>query len=103
AAAHIAPGTPSKISARRFVLCEPVRTEAATPGSPAAEVVIYSSAICPYCIAAKNFLKSKGQAWREVRIDLDPAEREKMTARTRRTSVPQIFIGETHVGGYDDT
>ena len=78
-----------------------VLTEAATvPAAP--EVVIYSSAICPYCIAAKNFLKSKGRAWREVRIDLDPAEREKMTARTRRTSVPQIFVGETHVGGYDD-
>ncbi|HEY5612531.1 MAG TPA: glutaredoxin 3 [Lysobacter sp.] len=83
-------------------MSEPVPTEAATARSPAAEIVIYSSAICPYCIAAKNFLKSKGQAWREVRIDLDPVEREKMTARTRRTSVPQIFIGETHVGGYDD-
>jgi glutaredoxin 3 len=76
-------------------------TEAAR-GPAAPEVIIYSSAICPYCIAAKNFLKSKGQAWREVRIDLDPAEREKMIARTRRTSVPQIFVGETHVGGYDD-
>ena len=52
--------------------------------------------------AAKNFLKSKGLQWNEVRIDLDPAERERMLARARRTSVPQIFIGETHVGGYDD-
>ena len=59
-------------------------------------------AICPYCIAAKNFLKSKGQQWTEVRIDLDPAEREKMVAKTRRTSVPQIFVGDVHVGGYDD-
>jgi glutaredoxin 3 len=65
-------------------------------------IVIYTTAICPYCVAAKNFLKSKGQAWTEVRIDLDPAEREKMKALTRRTSVPQIFIGATHVGGYDD-
>ncbi|MBN7135777.1 glutaredoxin 3 [Lysobacter enzymogenes] len=65
-------------------------------------IVIYTTAICPYCVAAKNFLKSKGQSWSEVRIDLDPAEREKMVARTKRTSVPQIFIGETHVGGYDD-
>lgn len=65
-------------------------------------IVIYTTAICPYCVAAKNFLKSKGQAWTEVRIDLDPVEREKMTALTRRTSVPQIFIGDTHVGGYDD-
>ena len=82
-------------------MSEPVVIEAAC-GPAAPEVVIYSSAICPYCIAAKNFLKSKGQSWREVRIDLDPAEREKMIARTRRTSVPQIFVGETHVGGYDD-
>ena len=65
-------------------------------------ITIYSSAICPYCVAAKNFLKSKGRDWTEVRIDTDPAEREKMVAKTRRTSVPQIFIGETHVGGYDD-
>lgn len=70
--------------------------------SDAPVITIYSTAICPYCVAAKNFLKSKGLAWTEVRIDTDPAEREKMVARTRRTSVPQIFIGETHVGGYDD-
>lgn len=68
----------------------------------APEIVIYTSAICPYCVAAKNFLKSKGQAWTEVRVDLNPAERERMIARTRRTSVPQIFVGDTHVGGYDD-
>lgn len=72
--------------------------------SPAAkpEIILYTTAICPYCVAAKNFLKSKGQSWTEVRIDLDPAEREKMMARARRTSVPQIFVGQTHVGGYDD-
>ena len=58
--------------------------------------------MCGYCVAAKNFLKSKGLAWNEVRIDLEPAERERMVARARRTSVPQIFIGDTHVGGYDD-
>lgn len=66
------------------------------------EITLYTSAICPYCVAAKNFLKSKNQSWTEVRIDKDPAERERMVARARRTSVPQIFIGETHVGGYDD-
>ena len=53
-------------------------------------------------MAAKNFLKSRGLEWNEVRIDLDVAERERMVARARRTSVPQIFIGDTHVGGYDD-
>ena len=66
------------------------------------EITIYSTAVCPYCVAAKNFLKSKGHTWNEVRIDLDPAEREKMMTRTRRTSVPQIFVGDVHVGGYDD-
>ncbi|WP_313348522.1 glutaredoxin 3 [Stenotrophomonas sp.] len=65
-------------------------------------ITLYSTAVCPYCVAAKNFLKSKGESWTEVRIDLDPAEREKMMAKTRRTSVPQIFVGEVHVGGYDD-
>jgi glutaredoxin 3 len=53
-------------------------------------------------VAAKNFLKSKGVEWTEVRVDTDPAEREKMVALTRRTSVPQIFVGDTHLGGYDD-
>lgn len=73
-----------------------------TPQTAAPVITIYSTAICPYCVAAKNFLKSKGQSWTEVRIDLDPAERDKMIAKARRTSVPQIFVGETHVGGYDD-
>ena len=65
------------------------------------QVTIYSTAVCPYCVMAKNFLKSKGREWTEVRIDTDPAEREKMVALTRRTSVPQIFVGDVLVGGYD--
>ena len=65
-------------------------------------ITIYSTAVCPYCVAAKNFLKSRGLAYSEVRIDLDPAAREAMMSRARRTSVPQIFVGDTHVGGYDD-
>ena len=67
-----------------------------------APITLYTSAVCGYCVAAKNFLKSRGLEWNEVRIDLDAAERERMVERTGRTSVPQIFIGETHVGGYDD-
>ena len=67
-----------------------------------AEVVMYSSAICPYCVAAKNFLKQRGIEWREVRVDLDPVARTEMLERARRTSVPQIFINGTHVGGFDD-
>lgn len=66
------------------------------------QITLYTSAICPYCVAAKNFLKSKGQVWTEVRIDLDFSQRQEMIAKTNRTSVPQIFIGQTHVGGYDD-
>ena len=80
-------------------------TASAAPGtsrSAAPEITIYTTAICPYCVAAKNFLKSKGQTWTEVRIDLDPAQRELMLSRARRTSVPQIFVGDTHIGGYDD-
>lgn len=65
-------------------------------------ITMYTTAVCPYCVAAKNFLKSKGREWTEVRVDLDPAEREKMVVLARRTSVPQIFVGDTHVGGYDD-
>ncbi len=66
------------------------------------EITIYSTLVCPYCVAAKNFLKSKGLEWTEVRIDLDPVERDKMMAKAKRTSVPQIFVGDVHVGGYDD-
>jgi glutaredoxin 3 len=70
--------------------------------SRAPDIIIYSTAICPYCVAAKNFLKSRGHQWREIRIDTDLAERARMIDRTGRTSVPQIFVGDTHVGGYDD-
>jgi glutaredoxin 3 len=65
-------------------------------------ITLYTSAVCGYCIAAKNFLKSQGLDWTEVRVDLDPAQRERMVALTGRTTVPQIFIGDVHVGGYDD-
>lgn len=65
-------------------------------------ITIYSSAVCPYCVMAKNFLRSKGLAWNEIRIDMDAEARERMVASTKRTSVPQIFVGETHVGGYDE-
>ncbi|QDW67385.1 glutaredoxin 3 [Luteimonas granuli] len=66
------------------------------------EITLYTSAVCAYCVAAKNFLRSKGLEWTEVRIDTDPEERARMVARAGRTSVPQIFVGKVHVGGYDD-
>lgn len=68
-----------------------------------APITVYTSAMCGYCVAAKNFLKSRGLAWDEVRVDLDVAERERMVARSGgRITVPQIFVGDVHVGGYDD-
>ena len=70
--------------------------------SASPRITMYTSAVCAYCVAAKNFLRSKGLEWTEVRIDTDPAERERMVALAGRTSVPQIFVGDTHVGGYDD-
>ena len=66
-------------------------------------VKMYTTAFCPYCIRAKQILQSKGvAAIDEVRVDLDTAERMKMMQITGRRSVPQIFIGDTHVGGCDD-
>ena len=66
-------------------------------------VKMYTTAVCPYCIRAKQILKSKGvDQIEEIRIDTDPQQREHMMAITGRRTVPQIFIGETHVGGCDD-
>jgi glutaredoxin 3 len=66
-------------------------------------VKIYLTATCPYCIRAKALLKERGvQAIDEIRVDLDPAQRSVMTELTGRRTVPQIFIGSTHVGGCDD-
>ena len=66
-------------------------------------VKMYTTAVCPYCIRAKQILKAKGvAAIDEVRVDLQPQERFKMMEITGRRTVPQIFIGETHVGGCDD-
>lgn len=67
------------------------------------KIEVYSTAVCPYCVAAKNLLKSKGLAWNEVRIDTDPAQRDAMLTRSGgRRTVPQIFINDQLVGGYDD-
>lgn len=66
-------------------------------------VKMYTTAVCPYCIRAKQILQSKGvENIEEVRIDFDVAAREHMMQVTGRRTVPQIFIGETHVGGCDD-
>ncbi len=66
-------------------------------------VKMYTTAVCPYCIQAKQILKSKGvEQIEEIRIDADPVQRATMMEITGRRTVPQIFIGQTHVGGCDD-
>jgi len=66
-------------------------------------VTMYSTQVCPYCVMAEKFLQKKGVPNLEkILIDRDPAQREIMMTRTGRRTVPQIYIGETHVGGYDD-
>lgn len=68
-----------------------------------AAVKMYTTQVCPYCIRAKALLKQRGvEQIEEVRIDLDPAAREAMMSLTGRRTVPQIFIGSTHVGGCDE-
>ena len=66
------------------------------------KVVIYSTKICPYCMRAKNFFEKKNIAFDEIRIDQDSVQMQKMMERSKRQSVPQIFIGDYHVGGFDD-
>ena len=66
-------------------------------------VTMYTTAVCPYCVQAKRLLQSRGVAHiDEVRVDVDPQQRMAMMERTGRRTVPQIFIGATHVGGCDD-
>ena len=66
-------------------------------------VEIYTTPWCPYCIAAKRLLAAKGVAFDEIDVSADPAKRQEMTTRAKgRYTVPQIFVGATHVGGCDD-
>lgn len=66
-------------------------------------IEMYSTAVCPYCVAAKNLLKARGLSWEEIRVDADPAAREAMLSRSEgMRTVPQIFINDRHVGGYDE-
>jgi len=68
-----------------------------------ARVLMYTTAVCPYCIRAKQLLAARGVTQiEEVRVDLDPDRRDEMMQKTQRRTVPQIFVGETHVGGCDD-
>lgn len=68
-----------------------------------AKVSMYTTAVCPFCVRAEMLLKQRGVTEIEkIRIDLDPEQRAVMMQRTGRRTVPQIYIGDTHVGGYDD-
>src|SRR5437868_13436198 len=72
-------------------------------GKAMQSVKMYTTAVCPYCIRAKQILKARGvDAIDEIRVDMQPEERLKMMQITGRRTVPQIFIGDTHVGGCDD-
>jgi glutaredoxin 3 len=66
-------------------------------------VTMYATAVCPYCIQAERLLASKGvRDVTKIRVDLDPARRDEMMQRTGRRTVPQIYVGDHHVGGYDE-
>lgn len=68
-----------------------------------AKVLMYSTASCPFCVMAERLLKSKGvETIEKIRVDLDEAKRIEMMEKTQRRTVPQIYIGTTHVGGFDD-
>ena len=66
------------------------------------EILIYTSTICPYCIMAKRLLDNKGASYQEINIDKQPVMREKMMRETKRRTVPQIYIGDQHIGGFDE-
>lgn len=66
------------------------------------KIVIYTANLCPYCTMAKRLLDKKGASYSEINVDAEPDLRQKMMEETRRRTVPQIFIGDLHVGGFDD-
>ena len=66
------------------------------------KIIIYSTRICPYCVRAKNFFSKKNIEYTEIMIDRDPEQMREMMEKSGRQSVPQIFIGETYVGGYNE-
>jgi len=66
------------------------------------EILIYTSTFCPYCVMAKRLLDKKGARYTELNVDKQPGLREEMMRKTQRRTVPQIYIGDYHVGGFDD-
>ena len=72
------------------------------PATQVAKVEVYSTALCPYCSRARHLLEKKGVEFTEYRVDKDAGLRAEMEQRSNRTSVPQIFIDDRHIGGFDD-
>ncbi len=70
--------------------------------TPGAKVVMYSTSWCPYCERARQLLRDKNVAFQEIDVEASPDTRAEMQSRSNRRSVPQIFVGSTHVGGCDD-
>lgn len=66
------------------------------------KILIYTTKICPYCVMAKRLLNQKGASYEEISVDNDPQLREEMMRKTNRRTVPQIYIGELHVGGFNE-
>ncbi len=66
------------------------------------EILIYSANLCPYCTMAKRLFDNKGVSYSEINVDSKPGLRQEMMEKTRRRTVPQIYIGDLHVGGFDD-
>ncbi|MEC4749495.1 glutaredoxin 3 [Methylomicrobium sp. Wu6] len=66
------------------------------------KIIIYTTKICPYCIMAKRLLDRKGVSYTEINVDADPDQREEMMRKSKRRTVPQIFIDDRHIGGFDD-
>lgn len=66
------------------------------------KVLMYATAYCPYCMWARQLFEKKDVVYEEVRVDKEPGRRDEMESRSGRSSVPQVFIGDFHVGGYDD-
>ena len=67
-----------------------------------AKIIMYTTGICPYCVRARRLLDSKGVSYTDIRVDRHPERREEMETRSRRHTVPQIFIDDQHVGGCDE-
>jgi glutaredoxin 3 len=67
-----------------------------------ARILMYTTAVCPFCIMAERLLRAKGVVIEKVRVDLEPARKDEMIERTGRRTVPQIYVDDRHIGGYDD-